>query len=131
MKEVKLTAEQIHELAPYELNFKQATEAAWCSYPGQAGIAKMCDIWQSITGSPYPYSPGCPNCLLNLVRDLGTLYFAQKDAVLAAEPKTEIVEGSEGSEVAEAPVEEPKAAEQEKRAEPKKAPSKAKKPAKK
>lgn len=84
-KEVKLTAAQVHELEPFERHFRQAIEAAWCSYPGQAGINKMLDIWLAIAGSPYPYKPGCPNCLLNLVRDLGTLYFAQKDSVLAAE----------------------------------------------
>ena len=85
MNEQKLTAEQVLELQPYERHFTQATRAAWCSYPGQAGIAKMLDIWESLTGSKYPYQPGCSNCLLNLVRDLGTIYFAQKDGVLAAE----------------------------------------------
>ena len=83
MNEQKLTAEQVLELQPYERHFTQATRAAWCSYPGQAGIAKMLDIWESLTGSKYPYQPGCSNCLLNLVRDLGTIYFAQKDSVLA------------------------------------------------
>ena len=85
MNEQKLTAEQVLELQPYERHFTQATRAAWCSYPGQAGIAKMLDIWESLTGSKYPYQPGCSNCLLNLVRDLGTIYFAQKGGVLAAE----------------------------------------------
>ena len=83
MNEQKLTAEQVLELQPYERHFTQATRAAWCSYPGQAGIAKMLDIWESLSGSKYPYQPGCSNCLLNLVRDLGTIYFAQKDSVLA------------------------------------------------
>lgn len=78
MKEARLTAQQMKELAPYERNFEQATQAAYCSYPGQAGIDKMLDIWQSITGSKYPYQPGCANCLLNLVRDMGTLYMVQK-----------------------------------------------------
>lgn len=80
-----LTADQVRELAPFERFFAQATTAAWCSYPGQAGINKMQDIWTSMTGRPYPYQPGCANCLLNLVRDMGTVYFAQKDAALAAE----------------------------------------------
>ena len=86
-KEVKLTAAQVHELEPFERHFRQAIEAAWCSYPGQAGINKMLDIWLAIAGSQYPYKPGCPNCLLNLVRDLGTLYFAQRDSVLEAAGK--------------------------------------------
>ena len=85
MKEKQLTAEQIKALQPYERYFKQATEAAWCSYPGQAAIDKMRDIWLDLTGTKYPYQPGCSNCLLNLVRDLGHIYLAQKDAVLGAE----------------------------------------------
>lgn len=85
MKENRLTADQVRLLAPYERNFRQATEAAWCSYPGQAGINQMLDVWTSLTGSQYPYRAGCPNCLLNLVRDIGTIYFAQKDEVLAEE----------------------------------------------
>ena len=87
MNEQRLTAEQVLELQPYERHFTQATRAAWCSYPGQAGIAKMLDIWESISGSKYPYQPGCSNCLLNLVRDLGTIYFAQRDSVLEAAGK--------------------------------------------
>lgn len=84
-KETQLTAAQVHRLEGYERHFKQATEAAWCSYPGQAGINTMLEVWDELTGSRYPYQPGCPNCLMNLVRDLGTIYFAQKDVVLEAE----------------------------------------------
>jgi len=85
MTEKKLTAAQIHALEPWERNFRQATEAAWCSYPGQAGINLMLEVWSNLTGGPYPYKPGCPNCLMNLVRDLGTIYFAQKDSVAPAD----------------------------------------------
>lgn len=88
MKNTRLTPEQMQELAPYERNFTQATKAAYCSYPGQAGIDKMLDIWESLTGSKYPYQPGCANCLLNLVRDMGTIYFAQKDAMQKADAET-------------------------------------------
>ena len=78
-----LTADQVQALEGYERIFTQATKAAWCSYPGKAAIGKMLDVWQSLTGHPYPYKPGCPNCLLNLVRDMGTLYFAAKEAQAA------------------------------------------------
>lgn len=81
-----LTKEQIEALAPYEVMFRTAVNASWCSYPGQAGIDKMLSIWNSITGSPYPYKRGCGNCLLNLVRDMGNLYFAAKAAETPAEP---------------------------------------------
>lgn len=79
----QLTADQVQTLSAYERYFTQATRAAWCSYPGQAAIHKMLDIWAELTGSPYPYKPGCPNCLLNLVRDMGTIYFAAKEALVS------------------------------------------------
>ena len=99
----KLNADQVRALAGYERNFHQATEAAWCSYPGQAGINLMLDIWAALTGSPYPYKPGCPNCLMNLVRDMGTLYFAQKDSVLAEEAAAKAEETAENATEADKP----------------------------
>lgn len=83
MKEVKLTYDQVGVLSAYERFFVQATKAAWCSYPGQAAINQMLDVWFALTGHRYPYQPGCPHCLVNLVRDIGNLYFSQKDAVMA------------------------------------------------
>jgi hypothetical protein len=106
MKNTRLTPEQMQELAPYERNFTQATKAAYCSYPGQAGIDKMLDIWQSLTGSRYPYQPGCANCLLNLVRDMGTIYFAQKDAMQKEEAIKDAFQKAD-AETAKAPVAEP------------------------
>ena len=84
-----LTPEQLERLSGYERYFDQATAAAWCSYPGQAAIAVMLDTWKELTGSPYPYKAGCPNCLLNLVRDLGHVYnTAKKVAETTAERET-------------------------------------------
>lgn len=83
-----LTPEQLERLSGYERYFAQATAAAWCSYPGQAAIAVMLDTWKELTGSPYPYKAGCPNCLLNLVRDLGHVYKAAKVAQTAVESGT-------------------------------------------
>lgn len=84
-----LTPEQLERLSGYERYFDQATAAAWCSYPGQAAIAVMLDTWRELTGSPYPYKAGCPNCLLNLVRDLGHVYkAAAKVSQTAAERET-------------------------------------------
>ena len=85
MKDNKLTPAQMEALAPYERHFTKATEAAWCPYPGQQGIDLMLRTWEELTGHKYGYKPGCPNCLLNLVRDLGTIYIAQKAAVLEEE----------------------------------------------
>ena len=105
MKEKQLTRAQVLELQPYERYFRQATEAAWCSYPGQAAINKMLDVWATLTGTPYAYKPGCPNCLMNLVRDMGTIYFAQKDSVAPAEVAEKPAEEETLAEAAVVPAE--------------------------
>ena len=110
-KDARLTAAQVHRLEGYERHFKQATEAAWCSYPGQAGINTMLEVWDELTGSRYPYQPGCPNCLMNLVRDLGTIYFAQKDVVLEAERQAAEAERKAAEDAAEKEAQEYAAAE--------------------
>ena len=114
MKNDKLTPAQLEALRPLERNFRQATDAAWCSYPGKDNIDMMLGIWKELTGQNYPYQPGCGNCLLNLVRDFGHLYFAQKPAEIPAEP-------------AETPVEETKAPQTPKPSPAKKKPAKSKK----
>ena len=79
MTNPKFTPEQMAALAPLERYFDQATRASFCSYPGQANIDMMLETWYTLTGHRYGYKPGCPNCLVNLVRDMGNLYFAQKE----------------------------------------------------
>lgn len=79
------TPEQMAVLEPMERFFSQAVQASWCSYPGQANINILLEYWQQLTGQPYPYKPGCPNCLLNLVRDAGAVYFATKASSTPAE----------------------------------------------
>ncbi len=70
-----------------EPNFKTVIEASWCRYPGDGNIQTMLAVWQEATGSRYPFRSGCGDCIVNLVRDLGLPYFAQKkeqEADLAA-----------------------------------------------
>ena len=86
MTNPKFTPEQMAALAPLERYFDQATRASFCSYPGQANIDMMLETWYTLTGHRYGYKPGCPNCLVNLVRDMGNLYFAQKAEETPAEP---------------------------------------------
>lgn len=86
----KLTQEHIAALSEYERFFKTALEARWCSYPGQAALDKMRNIWAEVTGVTYPFRSGCSACILNLVRDIGRLYFAQKDSIAVAPPKTPV-----------------------------------------
>jgi hypothetical protein len=74
----KLTLAQLNQLKPYERHFDTMLLAGYSSYPGQAAIDKMCAVWKELTGKDYPLSRGCSACISNLVKDLGTLYRAQR-----------------------------------------------------
>lgn len=89
-KQPTLTAEQMQTLAPCERYFTQAVTAAWCSYPGQENIRTMLETWKAVTGRDYVgFRPGCPDCMLNLVRDLGVIYLENKKAADAAKKPAE------------------------------------------
>lgn len=85
----QLTAEQMAALQPLERYFHQAVRANYCSWPGQANIDIMVRTWEALTGTRYPMRSSCSTCILNLVRDLGTIYLAQEKPV--EEPKVEKV----------------------------------------
>lgn len=72
----QLTTEQIEELRPYEKYFGSAIRAGYSSYPGEAALDKMRNVWSALTGSIYPFRAGCSDCIMNLLRDVGTLYFS-------------------------------------------------------
>ena len=79
MPQLRFTPEQMQRLAPMEPNFKTVIDASWCRYPGDGNIQTMLAVWQEATGSRYPFRSGCGDCIVNLVRDLGLPYFAQKE----------------------------------------------------
>lgn len=70
-----LTPEQIAALAPYEDKMATAIRAGYATYPGVQALELMRQIWAAHTGNTYPYSPSCSTCIMNLLRDIGTLYF--------------------------------------------------------
>lgn len=72
----QLTPAQIEELKPYEKHFGSVIRAGYSSYPGEAALEKMRSVWNELTGTPYPFRVGCSDCIMNLLRDVGTLYFA-------------------------------------------------------
>lgn len=70
-----LTPEQVAALAPYEDKMATAIRAGYATYPGVQALDLMRQIWAAHTGNTYPYSPSCSTCIMNLLRDIGTLYF--------------------------------------------------------
>lgn len=77
-KEPKLNAIQLRKLEAYERFFDTAIRAGYSSYPGQEALDKMLAVWKELTGKDYAFRPGCSTCIFNLVRDMGTLYRAQR-----------------------------------------------------
>ena len=70
-----LTSEQVAALAPYEEKMATAIRAGYSTYPGVQALDLMRNIWAAHTGNTYPYSPSCSTCIMNLLRDIGALYF--------------------------------------------------------
>jgi len=74
----KLTLAQLNSLKPYADYFRTAIRSGYASYPGEPAIKKMQAIWQELTGQTYPMSPSCSFCIMNLLTDMGNMYFAQR-----------------------------------------------------
>lgn len=71
-----LNADEVKALAPYEQHFGTAIRVGYALNPGRQALDLMLSIWRNITGNNYPFSPSCGSCIMNLLRDVGTLYFA-------------------------------------------------------
>lgn len=85
----QLNAEQRAALAPYEKQMRTATEARWVSHIPQGGIDLMLRVWKELTGTDRIFRQGCGTCILNLVADLGVLYFDEPDEKAAEKPAAE------------------------------------------
>ena len=121
----KFTEEQMTFLATQERDMRTAVESNWSRYPGQANIEQMRKIWEELTGQTREIRLSCSSCILNLVRDMGVLYFAQKAEAEAEKKAADEPQTPAPAETAEkAPVNDAKGAE------PTTEPTKPQKPAK-
>ena len=87
--------EQFQTLAKYEGYFTDAVRANWCRYPGHAALVTVHAILKDATGDRRRLNTSCGVCTLNLMRDAGRLYFADKDARIAADNDKKAVELTE------------------------------------
>ena len=74
----ELNLAQLNRLKPYVEYFRIAIRSGYCSYPGPKAVNTMRDIWVELTGNTYPMNPSCSTCIFNLIRDMGTMYFAKR-----------------------------------------------------
>ena len=75
MSDIKLTKEQMEALRPYESYMRTAVRARWASNPGMQGIDTLRRVWEEATGSRRNMTTSCGVCILNLLEDVGRLYF--------------------------------------------------------
>ena len=87
-KQERLTPEEMEYLGTIEKNLRTAVDARWVSHLAASSVDRMLEIWKRLTGQARPHSRSCNTCNLHLCIDLGTLYFAQKDADAAEVAKT-------------------------------------------
>lgn len=72
---MRLTKEQMKALEPYEKHMRTAVRASWASNPGMQGIETLRRVWEDVTGARRNMSVSCGVCILNLLKDVGRLYF--------------------------------------------------------
>lgn len=77
---MELSKEQLDALAPYESFMRTAVKSNWSRYPGRDALQEMHRILEEVTGRTRPLNVNCQSCVLNLLRDCGTLYFKAKSA---------------------------------------------------
>ena len=74
-----MTDEQFAALSAYEHNYETALKANYSRYPGITAIDTMFRIYRELTGSRIFLNRTGSVCVLNLVKNVGKLYFAEKE----------------------------------------------------
>ena len=75
---MELSKEQLDALAPYESYMMTAVKSNWSRYPGREALQEMHRILEEVTGRTRLLNVNCQSCVLNLLRDCGTIYFKEK-----------------------------------------------------
>ena len=86
------TPEQFAELSQWERNFTTAVEGNWTprlSIPSQKRIRA---IYEAATKTRIAFNIGCGHCVLNLLKQAGKLYFADKKEIEAQKVEEKPVE---------------------------------------
>ena len=91
---MKYTTEQMEALKDLEPYFETAIRASWSRAVPRVLMETCHRIFEQATGRPYPFLLNCQQCQLNLLRDAGVPYFAQKlaEQKQAEEKKVELAD---------------------------------------
>lgn len=83
------TDEQYNALSKYEQHFDTAVHASWSRYPGSAALDEIHSIYCSVTGDKRQNNKSCQSCIMNLLKDCGKLFYADKALRAKKEVKVE------------------------------------------
>lgn len=75
---MKFTEDQFYSLASYEKYFETAVNESFARYPGENTLKFILSIYNDVTFESRRVNTSCQSCVLNLLRDCGKLYFADK-----------------------------------------------------
>jgi hypothetical protein len=92
---MRLSDEQLATLQTWQANYDTVLRAKWAMNPGTAALETMVGIWNAVTGQSRRLNPGCSNCIYNLLKDVGQLYYAEVQARIDAQNDRKAVELSE------------------------------------
>lgn len=82
---MKLTQEQFERLVPYEKYFRTAINSKYASYPGISALETINRTYNEVTGIVRKLQASCGSCILNLLTDMGKIYFAHKQEQIDAD----------------------------------------------
>ena len=69
---------------------RTAVNSSWARHPGRDNLARMTDIYNAATGQHRRTNASCQHCEVSFLKDIGRLYFAEKEAranAVQEEPK--------------------------------------------
>lgn len=89
---MKLTTNQYEALAPYEAYFKTAVNSNWARHPGQTALEAIHSVYTQVTKEPRRLNGSCQSCILNLLKDMGTIYLADKEEIINKKNDAVLVE---------------------------------------
>ena len=75
-------------LAQFDDNFRTAINSRWSRHPGHQNLLRMGEIYNAATRQHRIIYTSCQSCVLDFLRDLGRLYFADKEARARAKRTT-------------------------------------------
>ena len=74
------TKDQLEVLSQWEENFKTAVNSGWARNPGRINLRTIYDIYSgALNNRSIPFNANCQHCIVNLLKAVGKIYFADKE----------------------------------------------------